>query len=148
VRSPLRARLAALAALLVIAGCSTPGAAATPPAGASGDATILVVASTTVFADMVRNVGGDFVTVSSLVPPNGDVHTFSPRPSDIRNLAAAHLVVMNGLGLDDWLTRIEADASTREARRELQVWNSPLVVILFLFLVSLDCYVRKRQGLA
>ena len=50
--------------------------------------------------------------------------------------------------LDDWLTRVEASASTREARRELQVWNSPLVLILFLLLVSLDCYVRKRQGLA
>src|SRR5260221_2511473 len=64
-----------------------------------------VVTTTTVFADMVRNVGGDLVAVSSLVPPNGDVPTFSPKPSDIRTLAGARLVVMNGLGLDDWLTR-------------------------------------------
>ncbi len=108
-RSPLRARFAVLVALLVVAGCST---SAAPPSGATGNAAISVVASTTVFADMVRNVGGEFVTVSSLVPPNGDVHTFSPRPSDIRSLAEAHLVVMNGLGLDDWLTRTVTSASS------------------------------------
>jgi ABC-type Zn uptake system ZnuABC Zn-binding protein ZnuA len=66
---------------------------------------VVVVATTTVFADMVRNVGGDFVTVQSLVPANGDVHTYSPTPSDIRNLARAQLVVMNGLDLDDWLAK-------------------------------------------
>jgi zinc/manganese transport system substrate-binding protein len=44
--------------------------------------------------------------VHSLVPANADVHTFSPRPSDIRTLAEARLVVMNGLGLDDWLRRM------------------------------------------
>src|SRR5436309_7258620 len=54
---------------------------------------------------MVAQVGGDLVNAQSLVPANGDVHTFSPKPSDIRRLAGARLVVMNGLGLDDWLTK-------------------------------------------
>src|SRR5712691_4193282 len=100
-------RLGWLIAAAVVATACGPSSSA---AGAS--ATFGVVTTTTVFADMVRNVGGDLVAVSSLVPPNGDVHTFSPKPSDIRTLAAARLVVMNGLGLDDWLTRtIESVAS-------------------------------------
>lgn len=81
---------------MVIAGCQAP----TSTTGA-----IAVVATTTVFADMVRNVGGDLVAVTSLVPKNGDVHTFAPKPSDIRAVAEAKLVVMNGLGLDDWLEK-------------------------------------------
>jgi ABC-type Zn uptake system ZnuABC Zn-binding protein ZnuA len=70
-----------------------------------------VVATTTVFADMVRNVGGDLVTVTSLVPKNGDVHTFEPTPRDIRAVAQAQLLVMNGLGLDDWLERTISNVS-------------------------------------
>ena len=41
--------------------------------------------------------------VHSLVPKGGDVHTFDPSPSDAAALSGARLVVMNGLGLDDWL---------------------------------------------
>jgi ABC-type Zn uptake system ZnuABC Zn-binding protein ZnuA len=61
------------------------------------------VATTTVFADLVANVGGSHVHAVSLVPAGGDVHTFEPKPADVRTLAGAKLAVMNGLGLDDWL---------------------------------------------
>jgi zinc/manganese transport system substrate-binding protein len=82
------------------------GAAACMAPASTADGRLHVVTTTTVFADMVRNVGGDLVAVSSLVPSNADVHTFSPRPSDIRTLAEARLVIRNGLGLDDWLTKM------------------------------------------
>ena len=49
--------------------------------------------------------------------------------------------------LDTWLASVDTTPSARPAVRDLQVWNSPLVLILFLLLVCLDCYVRKRQGL-
>lgn len=91
---------------LAVGACSSPGTSA--DAGR-----ITVVATTTVFADMVQNVGGNLVTVKSLVPANGDVHTFSPRPSDLQTLAGAQLVVMNGLGLDDWLRRTIDAVATR-----------------------------------
>jgi manganese/iron transport system substrate-binding protein len=71
----------------------------------------VVVATTTVLADLVTNVGGDLVSVSSLVPKNADVHTFEPRPSDIRAVAGAQLLVMNGLGLDDWLEKTITNAA-------------------------------------
>lgn len=41
-----------------------------------------VVASFTVLADVVKNIGGEHVQVKSLVPPNGDPHDFQPSPSD------------------------------------------------------------------
>jgi manganese/iron transport system substrate-binding protein len=92
------------AVVILSAGCQAPGPA-------PSDGRITVVATTTVFADLVSNVGGDLVSVSALVPKNGDVHTFEPRPSDIRAVAQAQLLVMNGLGLDDWLERTISNAS-------------------------------------
>jgi ABC-type Zn uptake system ZnuABC Zn-binding protein ZnuA len=100
--------LAATAVAVVLAACSSPTASVT---GSSGK--LQVVATSTVFGDMVKNVGGDLVSVTSLVPANADVHTFEPSPTDIRGVAAARLLVMNGLGLDDWLrdTIVNAAAS-------------------------------------
>ena len=72
---------------------------------------LVVVTTTSVFADIVSSVGGNLVWVTSLVPKNGDVHTYEPRPSDAAAVAAAGLLVMNGLGLDDWLTRLLRSAS-------------------------------------
>jgi ABC-type Zn uptake system ZnuABC Zn-binding protein ZnuA len=109
-RAPvLAASLAvAVSAGLVLAACQ--GSSAPPDSGSS--ARIPVVTTTTVFADMVRNVGGDLVDVTSLVPKNGDVHTFEPRPADVRFVAQAKLLVMNGLGLDDWLAKTISNASS------------------------------------
>lgn len=88
--------VAVVAALVGACGPSvTPG-----PSSPSG---IAVVTTSSVFADMVRNVGGDLVSVTSLVPAKADVHTFEPSPADLRAVAGAKLLVMNGLGLDDWL---------------------------------------------
>ena len=70
------------------------------------------VATTTILADLVAQVGGDRVTVESLVPKGGEVHTFDPTPSDIRRITEARLIVRNGLGLDDWL-----DGPDRRRRR-------------------------------
>ena len=68
--------------------------------------------TTTVFADMIRQVGGPNVTVTSLVPKGGDVHTFEPKPADVQTVATAKLLVMNGLGLDDWLEKTITNAAT------------------------------------
>jgi ABC-type Zn uptake system ZnuABC Zn-binding protein ZnuA len=91
---------------VVLVGCS-PGASPAP----SRAPRLPVVATTTVFAEMVQEVGGDLVDARSLVPANGDVHTFEPRPSDIRNVATAKVLVMNGVGLDDWLEKTITNAS-------------------------------------
>jgi ABC-type Zn uptake system ZnuABC Zn-binding protein ZnuA len=79
--------------------------------GSAGDGKLSVVTTTTVFADLVANVGGDHVSVASLAPKNADVHTFEPRPADVRAVASAGLLVMNGLGLDDWLEKTITNAA-------------------------------------
>jgi ABC-type Zn uptake system ZnuABC Zn-binding protein ZnuA len=82
----------------------------TGPSASPSGTSVSVVATTTVFADLVRNVGGNHVTVRSLVPNGGDVHTFDPKPSDAVALASADVVFMNGLGLDDWLVDLAQSA--------------------------------------
>eukprot|EP01037_Dinobryon_pediforme_P029328 gene29328-32923_t len=64
------------------------------------------VASFTVLADVVAQVGGDHVHVKSLVGPNGDPHVYEPTPDDARQLKAADAVFVNGEGLEGWMDRL------------------------------------------
>lgn len=66
--------------------------------GDSGGLTVL--ASTTIVADWVANVGGEHVSVSSVVPKNTDVHSYVVVPSDIRRIGEADLVFMIGEHLE------------------------------------------------
>ena len=97
----------AFAALALALATSSAGCGST----STTDARLTVVASTTVFADMVASVGGGLVSVTSLVPKSADVHTFEPRPADMKAVASASLLVMNGLGLDDWMERMITNAA-------------------------------------
>jgi len=74
---------------------------------------IEAVASFTVLADMVREVGGDRVRVTALVGPDGDPHAYEPSPDDARVLRGADMVFVNGLGLEGWMTRLVAASGTR-----------------------------------
>jgi zinc/manganese transport system substrate-binding protein len=65
-----------------------------------------VVASFSILGDFVSNVGGDRVSVTTLVGPNGDVHVYTPAPADAKKVADAKLLVINGLGLEGWLPRL------------------------------------------
>jgi ABC-type Zn uptake system ZnuABC Zn-binding protein ZnuA len=65
-----------------------------------GTAGVKVVVSLDLFADFVRQVGGDRVNVSSLIPAGADPHTYEPAPGRVANLAKADLVIVNGLGLE------------------------------------------------
>ena len=61
-----------------------------------------VVASFSILADMVREVGGDAVEVTALVGPSADAHVFEPSPADARRVASAQLLIVNGLGFEGW----------------------------------------------
>jgi hypothetical protein len=50
--------------------------------------------------------------------------------------------------VDGWLKKVDTEPAHKPAARDLEVWNSPLVLLLFVGLLSADCYIRKRQGLA
>jgi len=67
---------------------------------------IPVVARFSILADIVSNVGGERVAVSMLVGPDQDAHVFEPAPSDVKKIAQAKLVVINGLGFEGWIERL------------------------------------------
>jgi zinc/manganese transport system substrate-binding protein/manganese/iron transport system substrate-binding protein len=119
-RGPTRpiAALSALVLSLVLIACSG-GASDGSAAPTAEPEALRVVATTTVFADLVGQVGGSHVVVTSLVPMGGEVHTFDPSPSDVVRVAEAQLVVMNGVGLDDWLADVVADAGSTAPILEL-----------------------------
>jgi zinc/manganese transport system substrate-binding protein len=71
------------------------------------------VATFSILGDFVRQVGGEKVAITSLVGPDGDAHTFEPSPRDGKTLAAAQLVIANGLGFDNWITRLIKASRTR-----------------------------------
>ena len=72
-----------------------------------------VVASFSILGDFVRNVGGDRVNVTTLVGPDGDVHVYTPAPSDAQKIAAAKLLIINGFGLEGWLPRLLQAAGSK-----------------------------------
>ena len=65
-----------------------------------------VVASFSILGDMVAEVGGDRVSVSTLVGPDGDAHVYEPTPADAQTVAAASVVFVNGLAFEGWLDRL------------------------------------------
>ncbi len=81
-------------------------AVALAPAALQAQEPLNVVASFSILADLVRNVGGDRVNVTALVGANGDVHVYTPAPQDAKTIADARLVIINGLGLEGWLPRL------------------------------------------
>ena len=70
------------------------------------EAPIDVVATFSILGDMVRQVGGDRVRITTLVGPDGDAHVYQPTPADARAVAGARLLVINGLGFEGWITRL------------------------------------------
>jgi zinc/manganese transport system substrate-binding protein len=85
--------------------------AATSPATAQDR--MPVVATFSILADVVKNVGGDRVSVSSIVGPNGDAHVYSPSPADVKTVAAAKVVFTNGLGFEGWLNRLIKSSNSK-----------------------------------
>jgi ABC-type Zn uptake system ZnuABC Zn-binding protein ZnuA len=94
-------RVAAL--LLLATAVAAAGCGDSDPQAGTGSSEATVVATTTIAADLVRNVGGDRVHVDSLVPAGADPHGHEPRPSDAVAISEAELVVKSGGDLDEWL---------------------------------------------
>lgn len=65
-----------------------------------------VVATFSILGDMVRQVGGDRVRVTTLVGPDSDAHVYRPTPADARAVAGTRLLVINGLGFEGWIDRL------------------------------------------
>jgi zinc/manganese transport system substrate-binding protein len=73
------------------------------------------VATFSILGDLVRNVGGERVRLTTLVGPNGDVHVYAPTPGNAKAIAAADIVFVNGLGLEGWVDRLIVASGTHAA---------------------------------
>jgi zinc/manganese transport system substrate-binding protein len=89
--------------ILGFAGAAAVALAASAPAAAKA---LNIVASFTVLADVVSEVGGGHVNVVSLVGPNGDPHEFEPSPTDAKTIRDADVVFVSGEGLEAWMDRL------------------------------------------
>ncbi|BEP13107.1 metal ABC transporter solute-binding protein [Acidothermaceae bacterium B102] len=108
----MRTRLIAALAL-VLAGC---GGTTSPSAGK-----VHVVAGENFWGDITRQLGGDHVTVTSIISdPNADPHTYETDPRDAAAISVASFVVLNGVGYDDFASKLLA-ASPRRSRTVLSI---------------------------
>lgn len=78
---------------------------------ASAAARINAAATFPILADMAAAVGGELVSVKSLVPFGGDPHSWEPTPQDAKVVADADVVFLNGLGLEAWFSRLVENAA-------------------------------------
>ncbi|WP_203135744.1 zinc ABC transporter substrate-binding protein AztC [Microbacterium sp. JZ31] len=88
---------AAVAVALALTGCAD--------AAGEGEAGVDIVVTTNILGDVVRNVAGDEADVRVLMKPNADPHSFEISAQEASQLAAADLVVSNGLGLEEGLAQ-------------------------------------------
>lgn len=102
--SSLRYALLALIAGLIAA-----------PAAGTAQERVRVVASFSILADLVKNVGGDRVEVVPIVAAGSDAHVYAPTPADARKVAEARLVIVNGLGFEGWLDRLVKASGSKAA---------------------------------
>ena len=84
-----------------------------PSLASAQEPRLKAVATFSILADLVAQVGGDRVAVTSLVGPDADAHGYSPAPGDARRVAESNLVVVNGLGFEGWLERLIKASGTR-----------------------------------
>ncbi len=62
-----------------------------------------VVTTTTLFKDLVKEIGGDKIEVKHVASPKFNIHFIQPKPTDVRNVANADLFVFTGLDLEAWV---------------------------------------------
>jgi zinc/manganese transport system substrate-binding protein len=110
-RAPLAAIVAAGA--IALAGCGT--------ATTASNGRILAVGAENEYANVIEQIGGRYVQVSAIESnPNTDPHTFEASPSVAETVAAAKLIVQNGVGYDTYMNKIES-ASENSARQTIVV---------------------------
>ncbi len=102
--------------LIPLAGVVALGCSGSSKPGVIGNGPVKVVATTSIIADTVRQVGGPHVAVTALMGPGTDPHTYLPSPSDTTALASADIVFFNGLHLEGKMTQLLEENEAGAAR--------------------------------
>jgi ABC-type Zn uptake system ZnuABC Zn-binding protein ZnuA len=69
-----------------------------------------VMATNSIVADLVKNVGGDLINLTYMLPIGADAHTYQLTPTDVANVTEAHVFFANGLGLEEYLSELIQNA--------------------------------------
>ncbi|WEX90092.1 zinc ABC transporter substrate-binding protein AztC [Sinorhizobium garamanticum] len=109
-------RFATYASLITLGGFASTASAAE----------LKVVASFSIIADFARNVGGDRVDISTLVPADGDAHVYEPRPADVAALEQASVVLVNGLQFEGFMSRLIETSGAKAPVVEVSKGIEPL----------------------
>lgn len=88
--------------------------------GASDDDRPTIVATTSIWADVVANIVGDDANVETIIPIGADPHDFAPSSQQVAAIQTADLVVANGLGLEEGLEDV-LDAAESDGVTVLEV---------------------------
>jgi zinc/manganese transport system substrate-binding protein len=113
--APVVALVVLAAALLALAGCG--GGGATAEAGGK----LNVVAAEDFWGSIAEGVGGDRVAVTDIITnPAADPHDYEATGGDARAFAGAQVSIVNGIGYDEWASKLLA-ASPDDARIEVEV---------------------------
>lgn len=75
--------------------------------------TLNIVVTTTIIADITKQIAGDKVKITSLVPIGGDPHLYEPIPQDAIVISRADLILKNGLTLEGWLNEFIENSGTK-----------------------------------
>lgn len=96
-----------LAVLLGMVSCGSVGSERSSNQQVSGQTgenqKLKALATTTIVADVVAQIGGEAIDLTVLLPPGTDPHTFDPTPQDVASVADAQVVFANGAGLEEFL---------------------------------------------
>lgn len=106
----------------------------------------VILTSTTVLADITRNIAGDRFQVESLLPIGSDPHSYQATPQDIARVSTSKLIILNGANYEQFLTTllqnadeqgtlIEASAGI-DPRKDAQgidphMWLDPNIIITY-----------------
>jgi manganese/zinc/iron transport system substrate-binding protein len=98
------------AGLFAVTGCGGGGNAPLP----GDEERLRVVATTTVVADLVRVIGGDDVTLESLMGAGVDPHLYAPSAGDVRRMSSAQVVFYSGLHLEGKMSEVLEQMGRRD----------------------------------